>query len=234
MTELDRRRPALRSQFELREIEPRRDGASDQCPVAGAFGRLPCYHGTIACGRSPAGEIGPSPTAATCHRHRRSRASAARPRNNARPHRVDAVPMRALAARQQEIDRGGAERPSVSRPGRGTSGDNVRLPDAASGSSSAMMSAAGRPAAHQNLFLRSRIRRTLPRARRPPCTLCLTDGSSARRNTWSSSPAPSCRERRLARGAKFLHFLGARFQPGLSGSMVSANLPLAAVYSWPQ
>ena len=130
---VSRRRPALRRQFELRKIESRRDGASDQRPVAGAFGGLPCVRRHDRLRHFAGGEIGTEPDAALAvivgNLQRQRAAGVIMPDL----HRIDAMPMRALAARQQEIDRGGA-RASVGVDARirETSRDNARLPDAAS------------------------------------------------------------------------------------------------------
>src|SRR3954452_18768954 len=88
----------------------------------------------------------------------------------------------------------------------------------------------------QDLFLRSRNSPNTSAALLPlNRTAAATAGSSARRNTLAffSSPSsvgmvgwPAARSR-VTSSARALRC-------GLSGSMVSANLTLAAVYSWPQ
>src|SRR5450755_868776 len=146
------------------------------------------------------------------------------------------MPVRALAARQQEID-----------CGRQCASAGV---DARVAKGLAIMAAfrmrlqfkprddvgGGRQLAHQDLFLRSRNSPNTSAALAPfSRTLAATDGSSARRNTFArfSSPSnvgtvglPSARKR-LTSSAR-------AFSAALSGSTVSANLTLAAVYSWPQ
>ena len=113
--------------------KPRRDGAADQRPVAGAFGGLPGLRRHDRLRYFAGGEIGTEPDAASAIaigdlQHQRA-AGVIVPDL----HRIDAMPVRAFAARQQEIDRGGdASGRRRRRAGRETSRDNGRLRDAAS------------------------------------------------------------------------------------------------------
>src|SRR5712671_2648423 len=154
------------------------------------------------------------------------------------PHlgRVDAMPMGALAAGEQEIDRsrgrasvacralvaeGLAEMPAFGmRP-------QVEQPDDVGG--------AGR-GPDQDRFFRSRTSAKSCAAGRPARpTAAATAGTSARRKTLARFSAPivvgivgwPAATWRLASSAR------AR-RSGLSGSMVSAKRILASVYSWPQ
>src|SRR6202162_5379919 len=87
----------------------------------------------------------------------------------------------------------------------------------------------------QNLFLRSRTSPNTSAALLPFIrTPAATDGSSARRNTLAFFSSPSnvgtvgllAARTRVTSSARAL-------KAALSGSTVSANLTLAAVYSWP-
>src|ERR1700682_6376530 len=94
----------------------------------------------------------------------------------------------------------------------------------------------GRRKIHQDLFLRSR---NSPNTSAPLLpfirTLAATDGSSARRNTLAFFFSPSVTGIVGCPAARSRVTSSARaFRAALSGSMVSANLTLAAVYSWPQ
>src|ERR1700682_3828444 len=89
---------------------------------------------------------------------------------------------------------------------------------------------------HQDLFLRSR---NSPNTWAPLApfirTLAATDGSSARRNTLAFFSSPSSVGTVGLLSARSRVTSSARaFSAALSGSTVSANLTLAAVYSWPQ
>src|SRR6266851_676565 len=128
--------------------------------------------------------------------------------------RIDTVPVRAFPARQQEIDRGG-DRASVGIDARIAKGLaimptlRVRLQLKPRNDVSG-----GRRPDHQDLFLRSRNSPNTSAALLSFIrTLAATDGSSARNRVTSAARA---------------------FSAALSGSTVSANLTLAAVYSWPQ
>ena len=98
--------PTLRRQLELRKLESRRDRAADQRPVAAAFRRLPGARRYERLRLFAARDI-------TAERDRLLRAAVLRnPQGQRRagimvPHLdgVDAVPMRALAARQQPLAR---------------------------------------------------------------------------------------------------------------------------------
>lgn len=106
--------------------------------------------------------------------------------------RVDAMPVRAFAAREQEIDRG-------------RNGASIRI-EARVAKSFAKMPAfgmrlevkprhdvgGGRRLMHQDLFLRSRNSPNTSAGLAPfRCTLAATDGSSARRNTLAFFSSPS-------------------------------------------
>ena len=127
------RLPILRRQFEFRKVESGRDGAADQRPVAGAFGRLPGMRRHDRLRRFAGSEVGAEPDAAlpaVIGDLQRQRAAGVIMPDL---HRIDAMPVRALAARQQEIDRGRSRAPvGVDAADRETSRDNARLPDAAS------------------------------------------------------------------------------------------------------
>src|SRR5262245_53783855 len=100
------RLPPLRRELEFRELECRRHDATDQCPVAIAFCRLPGMRRNDCLRHFTGTEIGTQRHAARpivvddLQRQRRTRVIMPA------LHRVDAMPMRAIAARQQEIDRG--------------------------------------------------------------------------------------------------------------------------------
>src|SRR6478736_3094685 len=89
---------------------------------------------------------------------------------------------------------------------------------------------------HQDLFLRSRNSTNTPAAFLSFIrTLAATEGSSARRNTFAFFSSPSSVGIVGLFSARSRFTSSARaFSAALSGSMVSANLTLAAVYSWPQ
>src|SRR5712664_5000517 len=94
----------------------------------------------------------------------------------------------------------------------------------------------GRYRTHQDLFLRSRSSPNTSAALLPFIrTPAATDGSSARRNTLAffSSPSSVGTVGLLSARSRFTSSARA-FSAALSGSTVSANLTLAAVYSWPQ
>src|SRR6185437_7876107 len=148
--------------------------------------------------------------------------------------RIDAVPVRALAARQQEIDRGG----------KGAAiGIAVRVAKRLAVVAAFGMRLELEPrddvrgrAAHQDLFLRSRNSPKISAAPAPFIrTLAATEGSSARRNTFAFFSSPSKTGMVGLPSARSLVTCSARaFSAALSGSMVSSNLMLEAVYSWPQ
>src|SRR6195256_3990769 len=145
------------------------------------------------------------------------------------------MPMGALAAGEQEIDRGRG-RASIARalvakrlakmPALGMR-PQVEQPDDVGGAG---------PGPHQDRFFRSRTSAKTCAAGRPARpTAAATAGTSARRKTLARFSAPivvgivGCPAAtwRLASSAR------AR-RSGLSGSMVSAKRILASVYSWPQ
>src|SRR5882757_636732 len=146
------------------------------------------------------------------------------------------MPVRALAARQQKIDRGG-QRTAVGVGALITkrlaimAAFRVRLevkPRDDVGS--------GRRQAHQDLFLRSRNSPNTSAALAPfMCSFSATDGSSARRNTLAFFSSPSSVGTvGLLSARSFVTSSARAFSAALSGSTVSANLTLEAVYSWPQ
>src|SRR6202165_5146962 len=94
----------------------------------------------------------------------------------------------------------------------------------------------GRRKIHQDLFLRSRNSPNTSAALMPFIrTLAATEGSSARRNTLAFFSSPSSVGIVGLLSARSRATSAARaFNAALSGSIVSANLTLAAVYSWPQ
>src|SRR5712664_3962251 len=87
-----------------------------------------------------------------------------------------------------------------------------------------------------DLFLRSRNSANTSAAFRPfNRTAAATDGSSARRNTLAFFSSPSSVGKVGLPAARSRVTSSARaFSAALLGSTVSANLTLAAVYSWPQ
>src|SRR6478672_13302358 len=89
---------------------------------------------------------------------------------------------------------------------------------------------------HQDLFLRSRSSPNTSTAPAPfICSFAATDRSSARRNTLAFFSSPSSVGIVGLFSARSRVTSSARaFRAGLSGSTVSANLTLEAVYSWPQ
>src|SRR6266566_3611942 len=234
--ELIRRRPAPGRYFERRKIKTGRDRAAHQRPVAGAFGRLPCLHGDNGLQNFTRGEIGAEPDAALAAIVGNLQAERLACVIMPDLHRIDAMPVRTLAPRQQEMDCGG-QRTSVGV-------------DASVAKRLAIMPAfrvrlqleprddvgGGGQTHHQDLFLRSRNSPNTSVALLPFIrTLAATDGSSARRNTFAFFSSPSSvgtvgwfsARSRLTSSAR-------AFSAALSGSMVSANLTFAAVYSWPQ
>src|SRR5215510_8478830 len=100
--------PAPRGKLETLKFKTRGDRAADQRPVAEAFGGLPGIGGNNGLRPFAGGEIGPERNALD----RRSLASRDRERKRCAcvvvPDlgRVDPMPVRTLAARQQEVDRG--------------------------------------------------------------------------------------------------------------------------------
>src|SRR6202158_4157746 len=100
------RRPPPRRQLEALEREAGRDRAAGKRPIAEAFRRLPRARRHRDLRNLAAGEIGAKADdfflGAVDHRQLQRRAGVIVPDLD----RVDAVPVRALAARQQEQDRG--------------------------------------------------------------------------------------------------------------------------------
>src|SRR5262245_14344844 len=100
--------PAPRGKLEALEFETRGDRAADQRPVAEAFGRLPGTGRNNGLWPFAGGEIGSERYAlnrrslANRDRERKRRACVVVPDLG----RVDPMPVRTLAARQQKIDRG--------------------------------------------------------------------------------------------------------------------------------
>src|SRR6266566_6338427 len=105
--ELIRRRPAPGRYFERRKIKTGRDRAAHQRPGAGAFGSLPCLYGDYGLRHFARGEIGAEPDAALAAIIGNLQAERVACVIMPDLHRIDAMPVRALAPRQQEMDRGG-------------------------------------------------------------------------------------------------------------------------------
>src|SRR5262245_36105082 len=97
--------PVLRGKLETGEFETRRNRAANQCPVAEAFGRLPGASRNNRLWSFAGREIGPERDAldrpSLRDLKRKRGAGVVVPDLG----RVDPMPVRALAARQQEIDR---------------------------------------------------------------------------------------------------------------------------------
>src|SRR5258706_6555910 len=106
------RRPAPRRYLECRKIKTGRDRAAHQRPVTGAFGSLPCLYRDNGLRHFARSEIGTksdaAPAAIVGNLQAQRVACVIMPDF----HRIDAMPVRALAPRQQEMDRGG-QRTSV-------------------------------------------------------------------------------------------------------------------------
>src|SRR5262245_49763156 len=100
--------PVLRGELETGEFETRGDGAADQRPVAEAFGRLPGTGRNNRLWPFAGREISPErdaldrPSRTRRDFERKRRARIIVPDLGG----IDPMPMRALATRQQEIDRG--------------------------------------------------------------------------------------------------------------------------------
>src|SRR6185437_3399648 len=232
------RRPVLRRQFEFRKIEPGRDGAADQCPVAGALGRLPGVRRHDSLRHFAGGEIGAERNAASSgivgDLERQRIAGVIVPDLD----RINAVPVRAFATCQQEIDRGG-EGAAVGIAARIAKGLAVMAALGMRLQFEPRDDVGGRhhcKLLHQDLFLRSRSSPKISAAPAPFIrTLAATDGSSARRNTFAFFSSPSETGMvGLPSARSFVTCSARAFSAALSGSIVSANLMLEAVYSWPQ
>src|SRR5207302_1457562 len=100
------RLPTLRRQFETRKFESRRDGAADQGPIAVALGSLPGMrrddHLRLFAGCEIRAELHDASAFVVGNSQRQRATSVIMPGL----HGVDAMPVRAFAARQQEIDCG--------------------------------------------------------------------------------------------------------------------------------
>src|SRR5438876_7412859 len=184
--ELIRRRPALGRYLQRRKIKTGCDRAAHQRPVAGAFGSLPRFRGNNGLRHFARGEVGAEPDAALAAIVGNLQAQRVAGVIMPDLHRIDAMPVRALAPRQQEMDCGG-QRTSVGV-------------DASVAKCLAVMPAfrmrlqveprddvgGGEWTQHQDLFLRSRNSPNTSAAPRPFIrTLAATNGSSARRNTFA-------------------------------------------------
>src|SRR5882757_5677413 len=155
--------------------------------------------------------------------------------------RIDAMPVRTLAARQQEIDRG---RPRTAAGiGAGIAkrlaimpAFRMRLEFEPRDDLGGTHPSSARRERHQDLFLRSRNSPNTSAALAPfMCSLTATAGSSARRNTLAFFSSPSSTGIVGLFSARSFATSAARAcSAGLSDSTVSANLTLDAVYSWPQ
>src|SRR4029078_3881826 len=235
------RLPILRRQFKCRKIKSGRHGAADQRPVAGAFGGLPGMRRHDRLRLFAGGEVRPEPEAPLSivirDLQRQRGACVIVPDLDV----IDAMPVRTLAACQQEIDRGGpraavcvgtgiAKRLAIIAAFR------MRLQfEPRDDLGSACLGRICRQR-HQDLFLRSRNSPNTSAALAPfMWSFAATDGSSARRNTLAFFSSPSSvgtvglfsLRNRVTSAARAV-------SAALSGSTVSANLTLAAVYSWPQ
>src|SRR5690349_6965889 len=150
-------------------------------------------------------------------------------------HRIDAMPMRTLAASEQEIDRGRARSSAriliiIAKRLAIMAAFRMRL------QLELRDDLGGGGRWHHDLFLRSR---NSPNTCAPSapfmCNLAATAGSSARRNTLAFFSSPSRVGTVGLFSARSRVTSSARAcSAGLSGSTVSANLTLAAVYSCPQ
>jgi len=117
------RRPPLWRQFEAGKVEARRDGAAEERPVAERLRRLPGTSRHRRLGSFAAGEVAAERQSLDASRRvgdfkQKRRARIPMPELNG----VNAMPVRALAARQQKIDRGGRTAadppPTLRRPRR--------------------------------------------------------------------------------------------------------------------
>src|SRR5258708_33271145 len=101
------RRPILWRYLERRKIKTGCDRAAPQRPVTGAFGSLPCLYRDNGLRHFARSEIGTEPDAApaaiVCDLQAQRVACVIMPDFD----RIDAMPVRALAPRQQEMDRRG-------------------------------------------------------------------------------------------------------------------------------
>ena len=127
------RLPSGGRQLKSGERKSRRDRAAEQRPVAEALRRLPGARRHDGLRLLAGGEVAAEPDSLDRRRDLAAISSSERRAGVEVPDLggIDAVPMRALAARQQEIDRGrggAAARPSR---GRGRSRESGRLRDAA-------------------------------------------------------------------------------------------------------
>src|SRR5580658_6002605 len=149
--------------------------------------------------------------------------------------RIDPVPMRAFAARQQKIDRGRCRAPAL---------DLARVAKHLAEMAALRMRfqieqpddvACGKAFA-QNRFLRSRISANTFHAGLParPSDFA-TSALSARRNGFSAFSAPMVAGMVALPAPRSCFTSSARAASALlSGSMVLAKRILASVYSWPQ
>src|SRR6202790_1481084 len=234
-------RPGPRRQFESRKIETRRDGAAAKRPITERLHRLPGMSRHDRLRALAGGEIAAERQALDASRRRRDfkrqrRAGIPMPNLDG----VDPVPVRALAAPEQKIDRGRRRarsrhllqiakrlakisalrmRLEIEKPDHGIRGQRLR----------------GK-GYRQNRFLRSRISANTFQAGLPPRPSDFASSAlSARRNGLAAfsapivagmvgAPAPISFATSSARAASAL----------LCGSMCLAKRILAWVYSWPQ
>src|SRR5262249_20800264 len=207
-------------------------------PVAGGLGALPGLRRHDRLRPLARGEVGPE-----LHRVRRAAFGNGNLQDECAArvmvpdlHRINPVPMRALAAGEQKIDRGRA---------------GAALAIAALIAKHLAIIAAfrvrsqletrddvgsARFAWHQDLFLRSRSSPNTSAGLAPfICNFTAICGSSARRNTFDFFSSPSSTGIVGLFSARSLVTCSARaVSAGLSASTVNANLTLEAVYSWPQ
>src|SRR3954467_4602306 len=99
--ELVRRLPSLRRYLEPRKIKTGCDRAARQRPVAGAFGSLPRVYGNDGLRHVACGEGGTEPNAALAAIVGNLQAQGVACVIMPDLHRIDAVPVRAFAPRQQ-------------------------------------------------------------------------------------------------------------------------------------
>src|SRR5437899_1426619 len=230
------RLPTLRRQFEFRKLESRSNRASDQGPIAVALGRLPRMRWNDRLRRFAGcqirAELHAALPAIVSNLQRQRGACVIMPDL----HRVDAMPVRAFAVRQQEIDRGRS---------RASIGVHALVAKRFAIMAAFRMRLEVQPRddiggvvrqRHQDLFLRSRNSPNTSAALAPfMCSFAATDGSSARRNTLAFFSSPSSTGIVGLFSARSRVTSSARaFSAGLSPSTVSANLTFDAVYSWPQ
>src|ERR1043166_1099543 len=225
-------RPAFRRQLETLEFESRRDRAAHERPVPEAFCGLPMARRHNGLRPFTLRQIGPEhdaldrPRVARRDIERERRAGVVVPDLD----RINPMPVRALAAREQEIDRGRG----------GAAVDRQRIAKGLAKMAPLRMRLEieerddiGRGEGHQNLFLRSRISAKTCHAGLPdrPTSLA-TSGRSARRNGFAAFSSPMNEGIVICLPATSVATSRSRSaSAALSGSMVLAKRILAIVYS---